>query len=1029
MPPIREGQLPSAIRIFVDREEPQKIFENAAFAIPNNSAIIRVFYGVGGQGKTALCRELMRKTDCAVDSSYSFLRRACLDLHGKPKTDPDLLLVWIRNEFAKAGLSLPCFDLALALVWEGTRGEQPFPSLVSPWLGRSSGAAEGIVDEVTNWWGSDTAKELVGEAISEIPGLGFVFRRIGKWTIEKGKKIYLEQTREYLQRLYRDGDLLPAFELSKLLPWMLAQDLNHHLKENPKDRFVLFIDEYERVFDQGGAGAVWTYSPFDRHVRDFVKETNGLLTVFFSRENLPWAKEADWRDDLANNQHSLDGLADKDADTFLKAIPIDDEHIRTAIIEGARETSGPNAPVYPLMLDLQVEHWRALSAKNMALPESFVVSAETFEGRCREIVGRVLRDYDAGIQTTLERLSVAKRFDRAAFDFTVTKFGTAVPLDSFDQISELSFVTQSSEGFLSFHKVIASVVEQLLTDEKRKSSVDALFEHYWSRAKVETHFDLDAGKIAALFEASHLRQKQGTLDYISWLAISTKPLSEAALYEPNRSLWLEAVAIYENAYGPEHPSTGASLNNLANLLDDMGDYTAAKPLYERALAISEKANGPDHPSTGTSLNNLAGLLQNMGHYTAAKPLFERALAISEKAEGPEHPSTGRNLNNLANLLQNMGDYTAAKPLYERALAISEKEEGPDHPSTGRNVNNLACLLQNMGHYTTAKPLFERALAISEKANGPEHPSTGTSWNNLAGLLQNMGNYTAAKPLFERAIAISEKAEGPEHPSTGTSLNNLANLLHDMGDYIAAKPLYERALAISEKVNGPEHPFTGASLNNLANLLHDMGDYIAAKPLYERALAISEKVNGPDHPLTGTSLGNFARLLHEKGDYTAAKLLLERALAISEKVNGPDHPSTGTSLNNLASLLHNMGDYAAAKPLYERALAISEKVNGPDHPSTGTSLNNLASLLHNMGDYAAAKPLYERALAISEKVNGPDHPSTGASLKNLASLLHDMSDYAAAKPLFERALIIFERGLGPAHPYSMHVRKILADFPQ
>lgn len=261
MPPIRTDQLPSATRIFVDREEPQKIFEDAAFAIPDYSVIIRVFYGAGGQGKTALCRELMRKTDRAVEPSYSFLRRACLDLHGKPKTDPDLLLVWIRNEFAKAGLSLPCFDLALALVWEGTRGEQPFPSLVSPWLGRSSKAAEGTVDEVTNWLGSDTAKELVGEAISEIPGLGFVFRRIGKWTIEKGKKIYLEQTREYLQRLYRDGNLLPAFELSKLLPWMLAQDLNHHLKENPKDRFVLFMDEYERVFDQGGAGAVWTDSP------------------------------------------------------------------------------------------------------------------------------------------------------------------------------------------------------------------------------------------------------------------------------------------------------------------------------------------------------------------------------------------------------------------------------------------------------------------------------------------------------------------------------------------------------------------------------------------------------------------------------------------------------------------------------------------------------------------------------------------------------------------------------------------------
>ncbi|MGV1825589.1 tetratricopeptide repeat protein [Agrobacterium vitis] len=1015
MPPIRTDQLPAATRIFVDREEPQKIFMNAAFAIPDNSVIIRVFYGAGGQGKTALCRELMRKTDRAVDPSYSFLRRACLDLHDKPKTDPDLLLVWIRNEFAKAGLSLPCFDLALALVWEGTRGEQPFPSLVSPWLGRSSKAAEGTIDEATNWLGSDTAKELIGEAIGEIPGLGFVFRRIGKWTIEKGKKIYLEQTREYLQELYRDDNLRPAFELSKLLPWMLAQDLNHHLKENPSDRFVLFIDEYERVFDQGGAGAVWTDSPFDRHVRDFLKETNGLLAVFFSRESLPWAKEADWQDDLLNNQHSLSGLADKDADTFLKAIPIDDEHIRTAIIDGARETSGPNAPVYPLMLDLQVEHWRALSAKNMALPESFVVSAETFEGRCREIVGRVLRDYDAGIQTTLERLSVAKRFDRAAFDFVVTKFGTAVPLDSFDQISELSFVTRSSEGFLSFHKVIASVVEQLLTDEKRKSSVDALFEHYWSRAKVGTHFDLDAGKIAALFEASYLKRKQETSDYVLWLEDSTVPLKKAALYEPSRALWLEAVAIHETVHGPEHPSTGRSLNNLAGLLQHMGDYAAAKPLFERALAISEKAHGPEHILTGRYLNNLASLHHNMGDYAAAKPLYERSLAIREKTEGPEHPSTATTLNNLASLFRDMGNYTGAKPLYERALAISEKVYGPEHPFTGRSLNGLAGLLHHLGDYAGAKPLYERALAISEKDEGPEHPSTATTLNNLASLFLDLGDYGGAKPLFERALAISEKVYGPEHPFTGASLNNLASLFRDVGNYAGAKALYKRALAISEKVYGPEHPLTGASLNNLGSLFRDMGNYAGAKALFERALAISEKAEGLEHPSTGIHLNNLAGLFRDMGDYAGAKLLYERALEINVKAHGTEHPSLATSLNGLASLLHDKGDYAGAKTLFERALQISEKAQGPEHSSTATSLNNLARLLHDMGDYAAAKPLFERALQISEKAFGPEHPSTGTYLNNLAGLLLDMGDYAGAKPLFERALAISEKVYGPEHP--------------
>ncbi|WP_457155599.1 hypothetical protein, partial [Mesorhizobium sp. P5_C1] len=96
MPQLRRGQIPAANRIFVDREAPRRVFEEAAFAIPADRSIIHVFYGVGGQGKTALCRELMRRTDAAVEPSFAFLRRAELDLHGRSKEDPDRLLVWVR---------------------------------------------------------------------------------------------------------------------------------------------------------------------------------------------------------------------------------------------------------------------------------------------------------------------------------------------------------------------------------------------------------------------------------------------------------------------------------------------------------------------------------------------------------------------------------------------------------------------------------------------------------------------------------------------------------------------------------------------------------------------------------------------------------------------------------------------------------------------------------------------------------------------------------------------------------------------
>jgi 2-polyprenyl-6-methoxyphenol hydroxylase-like FAD-dependent oxidoreductase len=62
MAPLRENQLPAANKIFVDREFPQMIFEDAAFVIPTDRSTVCVFYGVGGQRKTALCRELWQAT-------------------------------------------------------------------------------------------------------------------------------------------------------------------------------------------------------------------------------------------------------------------------------------------------------------------------------------------------------------------------------------------------------------------------------------------------------------------------------------------------------------------------------------------------------------------------------------------------------------------------------------------------------------------------------------------------------------------------------------------------------------------------------------------------------------------------------------------------------------------------------------------------------------------------------------------------------------------------------------------------------
>jgi CHAT domain-containing protein/Tfp pilus assembly protein PilF len=271
-----------------------------------------------------------------------------------------------------------------------------------------------------------------------------------------------------------------------------------------------------------------------------------------------------------------------------------------------------------------------------------------------------------------------------------------------------------------------------------------------------------------------------------------------------------------------------------------GRYDEVLPLVARALEIRERVLGPEHQDVAQTLNNLAVLYGDRGDYAKAELIYQRALAISEKTLGPEHPDVAATLTNLAALYTNTGDYAKAELLYQRALTITEKTRGPEHPDVGTNLAKLAALYLIMGDYTKAEPLFQRALIIKEKALGPEHPDVAATLTNLAALYTNTGDYLKAEQLYGRALAIREKALGPEHPDVSANLANLAALYLRMGDYAKAEPLYRRALIIWEKVLGPEHPNIAGTLNDLAALYAAKGEIDQAVTFLSRANAVDER---------------------------------------------------------------------------------------------------------------------------------------------------------------------------------------------
>jgi hypothetical protein len=91
-----------------------------------------------------------------------------------------------------------------------------------------------------------------------------------------------------------------------------------------------------------------------------------------------------------------------------------------------------------------------------------------------------------------------------------------------------------------------------------------------------------------------------------------------------------ALAAFQKSLGSMHALTGLACGTLGAALAIQGDVAGAENQFRRSLLIAEKVNGPASRETANALENLADLLEQTGRKSAARPLRERAHAIRSR---------------------------------------------------------------------------------------------------------------------------------------------------------------------------------------------------------------------------------------------------------------------------------------------------------------------------------------------------------------------------------------------------------------
>ena len=168
---------------------------------------------------------------------------------------------------------------------------------------------------------------------------------------------------------------------------------------------------------------------------------------------------------------------------------------------------------------------------------------------------------------------------------------------------------------------------------------------------------------------------------------------------------------------PDAVGKGASPQAVAGRTPD------AIALLEAILPDHQRAFGPDHPNTLLTRNNLANAYQAAGRTQDAIAVVEPLLADLERVLGAEHPNTLRTRNNLANAYQAAGRTQDAITIYEPLLADREGALGTEHANTLRTRGNLANAYQAAGRTDDAIAINEPLVADRERVLGVEHPET------------------------------------------------------------------------------------------------------------------------------------------------------------------------------------------------------------------------------------------------------------------------------------------------------------------
>ena len=218
----------------------------------------------------------------------------------------------------------------------------------------------------------------------------------------------------------------------------------------------------------------------------------------------------------------------------------------------------------------------------------------------------------------------------------------------------------------------------------------------------------------------------------------------------------QVVELGEKFYSPLDPRLAISYSNLAYEYQFRGRIAEIFRLLEKTHLIMLEVHGEEGMEAASSFNNLAWILNRIGDPEQAEAHARTAMTLLEQSAGGNHPMLVTFANQLGDSLRGQGESTAAAETWRKAL---EASRGAPEPSRLNARIGLIFSSLDAGRLELARTELGKLDKVLEQlaSAGPKVAPTIPIFSRTAhALLAHLAkSHDLARDTFEEVIAKTE----------------------------------------------------------------------------------------------------------------------------------------------------------------------------------------------------------------------------------------------------------------------------------